>query len=180
MTVTGEPGPPKIASAILHIYCPPPSFEDMCSSATGLASMFSTGDTVIGDCTISKTCKEISCDVMIQHELATIPLDLSITLLPCECLFAIYMVAEATLFGNKFVVANGTFSESTTFPVNVATLPFVSGTVTVTITQQGSGILLSVSSHHPLWALLHTLENQYIKEQVILNYHTTMQVYISN
>ena len=114
--------------------------------------MFNTSDTVVGDCNISETCEEISCDVMIRHELVTIPLYLSITLLPCECPFAIYVIAEATLFGNKLVIANGTFSESTTISVNVG---FVSGTVTVTIIQHCSGILLSVSSHHALWVLYH-------------------------
>ena len=149
MTATVEPGPPKTASATLCIYCPPPpppSFEDMCSSASDLASMFNTSDTVVGDCTISETCKEISCDVMIQHPLVTIPLYLSIILLPCECPFVIYVFAEATLLVDKFVIANGTFSESTTIPVKVA---IASGTVIVTITQQDNGILLSVSSHHP-------------------------------
>ena len=166
MTATVAPIPPKTASATLCIYCPPPppSFEDMCSSATDLAHMFNTGDTVIGDCTISETCEEISCDVMIQHGLVTIPLCLSITLLPCECPFAIYVFAEATLFGNKFVIANGTFSESTTIPVKVA---IVSGTVTVIIIQRHRGILLSVSSHHPQWVLSCTLEKKYIKEQGI-------------
>ena len=164
MTVTVARSPPKTASATLHIYCPPPSFEDMCSSASDLASMFNTSDTVVGDCTISETCEEISCDVMIQHELVTIPLHLSITLLPCECPFAIYVIAEATLFGNKFVIANGTFSESATIPVKVA---IVSGTVTVIIIRQDNGILLSVSSHHPQWVLSCTLEKKYMKEQGI-------------
>ena len=155
MTATVAPSLPKTASATLCIYCPPPpppSFEDMCSSASDLASMFNTSDTVVGDCTISETCEEISCDVMIQHALVTIPLHLSITLLPCECPFAIYVIAEATLFGNKFVIANGTFSESATIPVKVA---IVSGTVTVIITQRHRGILLSVSSHHPQYRFYH-------------------------
>ena len=74
------------------------------------------------------------------------------------------MFAEATLFGNKFVIANGTFSESATIPVNVVV---VSGTVTITITQRHRGILLSVSSHHPQWVLSCTLEKKYMKEQGI-------------
>ena len=152
MTATVAPHTRPLGMATVCIYCTPPlcpSLEDMCDSVRNLAMVFNTSDTVTGNCTISETCLEMNCDLKIQLEIATLPMDLSVTFLPCQCPFAISVKAEVTVFDQKIPIIDGNFSRTTTF--SVEGLPF-SGTVTVAITQQHQGILISVSLHQStLW-----------------------------
>ena len=123
---------------------PQKNLEDMCASVRNLTNALSNGDSVSGTCTNSETCLNVSCNLEMQVDFLTVQLALSVTLLPCESPFAIYVNAEITILGQTTSLVDGNFSANATIPV---TLPFVSGTVTVVIIQQDCGILLSVSSH---------------------------------
>ena len=116
----------------------------MCSSVRNLTNALSTGDSVTGMCNISENCSDVSCDLEMQLDFATLQLALSITLLPCQSPFGIYVKADIMFFGQKISLANGNFSGNATIPVTIA---FFSGTVYVVIIQEDCGILLSVSSH---------------------------------
>ena len=123
---------------------PQKDLEDMCASVRNLTNAISNGDSVSGTCTNSKTCLDVSCNLEMQVDFLTAQLALSVTLLPCESPFAIYVIAEITILGQTTSLADGNFSANATIPV---TISFVSGTVKVVIIQQDCGILLSVSSH---------------------------------
>ena len=153
-----------IESASVVMYCdntsmpntPPPSvpsvptipsqkgLEEMCMSLRRLISVFNTSDTVSGKCSISDNCLTVNCSLDLQTRAGfKIPLALSVTLLPCQSPFAIYVKAEITFFGQTISLADGTYSRNATIPVRIA---FISGTVNMVIIQQDCGILLSVSS----------------------------------
>ena len=168
MQVSGEFGPSQkltlIENASLIMYCstppsptplptptPTPSnlpvkkgLEEMCASVGNLTSALSTGATVTGTCNTSDTCLNVSCNLRVALKGSSLPVDLLVTLLPCQSPFAIYVRAETTLFGQTISIIDGTFSRTKTLNVKLFAL---SGTLTVTIIQQDSGILLSVSSH---------------------------------
>ena len=121
----------------------PKSREDMCDSVRNLASALSSGDTVTGTCNISETCLNVNCALEIQLGSSKVPLSLTVTLLPCQSPFAIYVNAEINLFGRTISLADGNYTGNATIPVSI---PFVgSGTVNIVIIQQECGILLSVS-----------------------------------
>ena len=75
----------------------------------------------------------------------TLPVSLTVILLPCQSPFAIYVKAEINLFSQKISLADDNFSGNATIPVSIV---FISGTVNMIIIQQDCGILLSVSAHH--------------------------------
>ena len=153
-----------IESASIVMYCdntsmsntPPPSvpsvptilpqkdLEDMCVSVRNLTYGLSTGDSVTGMCNISENCSDVSCHLEIKLGFVTLQLDISITLLPCESPFAIYVKAEITILGQTTSLVDGNFSANATILVNIEA---VSGTVYIVIIQEDCGILLSVSSH---------------------------------
>ena len=166
MQVSGEFGPSLkltlIENANLIMYCSaPPSptplptplpsnlpvkkgLEEMCASVGNLTSALSTGATVSGTCNTSDTCLNVNCNLRVALKGSSLPVDLLVALLPCQSPFAIYVRAETTLFGQTISIIDGTFSRTETLNVKLFAL---SGTLTVTIIQQDSGILLSVSSH---------------------------------
>lgn len=107
--------------------------------------MFNASDAAVtGECNISETCLSMDCDLLIQLEGFTLPLALSVNLLPCQCTFAISVKAEVTYFGSKFSIVDGTFSSNTTIPFQIF---FITGTVDIVILQHNRGMLISVSSH---------------------------------
>ena len=117
----------------------------MCMSLRSLLSVFNTSDTVSGTCSISDDCLTVNCSLDLQTRAGfKIPLALSVTLLPCQSPFAIYVRAEITFLSQAISLADGTYSENATIPVSIG---FISGTVNMVIIQQDCGILLSVSSH---------------------------------
>ena len=144
--LTTQPTPsPTTLPIPLPTTLPKKGLEEMCASVRNLTSVFTTSDTVTGTCTISQTCLTVNCSVSLQTEAGlTIPLALSITLLPCQSPFAISVKAKITFFGQTISIVDDTFSGNATIPVMIS---FISGTVNVTIIQQDCGILLSVSSH---------------------------------
>ena len=86
----------------------------------------------------------MNCSLQIQTEGGTtLPVALSVTLLPCQSPFAIDVEAETTVFGQTFSLTDGTYSSSANVPVRIF---IVSGTISIDITQEDCGILLSVSS----------------------------------
>ena len=118
------------------------SREDVCDSVRNLTSALSSGDTVTGTCTISETCLNVNCALEIQLGSSRVPVSLTVTLLPCQSPFAIYVNAEINLFGQTISLADGNYSGNATIPVSIV---FISGTVIMVIIQQDCCILLSVS-----------------------------------
>ena len=114
----------------------------MCNSVTELTNALSTGDTVTGTCNISETCLNVNCDLEIQFGSSNLPVSLTVTLLPCQSPFAIYVNAEINLLCQTISLANGNYSGNATIPVSIL---FISGTVNIVVIQQDCGILLSVS-----------------------------------
>ena len=126
------------------------SLEEMCASVTGLTNALSTGDTVTGMCTISDDCLDVNCNVTVTVRSGTLPVTLSVKLLPCRSPFAIYVKATTTVFTKIFTIIDGTFSQSETVDVS---LFGISGILNINVTHIDCGIMLSVSSyvlHQPL------------------------------
>ena len=107
--------------------------------------MFNASDAAVtGECNIPETCLSMDCNLLTQLEDNTLPLALSVNLLPCQCPFAISVKAEVTYFGSKFSIVDGIFSSNTIIPIQIF---IITGTVNIVILQHNSGILISVSSH---------------------------------
>ena len=142
-----------IENASLIMYCndtvlptPPPtkntSREDMCTSVTELTNALSTGDTVTGTCNISDTCLDVNCTLKVTLKGSFLPVNLMVTLLPCQSPFAIYVKVDAIVFFSTISIIDGTYSGNETIPVTVGT---ARGTLNVDIIQVDCGIILSVS-----------------------------------
>ena len=126
------------------------SLEEMCASVTGLANALSAGDTVTGMCTISDDCLDVNCNVTITVAGGTLPVTLSIKLLPCRSPFAIYVKATTMVLTNVFTIIDGIFCQPETVDVS---LFGISGTLNINVTHIDCGIMLSVSFyfvHQPL------------------------------
>ena len=127
-------------------YLPPPpptkntSLEDMCTSVTELTNALSTGDTVTGTCAISDTCLDVNCKLKVALQGGFLPVNLMVTLLPCQSPFAIYVKVDAILFTVTTII-DGTYSGSETIPVTLGP----GGMLIVDIIQEDCGITLSVS-----------------------------------
>ena len=125
---------------------PQKGLEEMCASVQNLTSAFNTSDTLTGTCSISQNCLNVKCSIKLKMEGGmTIPVSLTVILLPCQSPFTIYVKAEINLLGQTVSLADDNFSGNATIPVSIV---FISGTVNMIIIQQDCGILLSVSSHH--------------------------------
>ena len=126
------------------------SLEEMCASMTGLTNALSAGDTVTGMCNISDDCLDVNCNVNITVGVGTLPVTLSVKLLPCRCPFAIYVKTTTMVLKNIFTIIDGTFCQPETVDVS---LFGISGSLNINVTHIGCGIMLSVSFyvlHQPL------------------------------
>ena len=120
------------------------SLEEMCASVTELTSSLSTGDTVTGMCNVSEDCLDVNCSLQVAVRGSSLPVTLSVTLLPCQCPFAIYVKAETMILFRTFTIIDGTYSRNETIDVTLCEL---SGRLYIHITQIDCGIVLSVSSY---------------------------------
>ena len=160
MYCSAPPSPTPLPTPLPSTIPVKKGLEEMCASVGNLTSALSTGDTVTGTCNTSETCLNVSCNLRVALKGSSLPVDLLVALIPCQSPFAIYVKAETTLFGQTITIIDGTFSRTETLKI---TLFALSGTLTVTIIHQDSGILLSVSSHQITMGsvtLVNTLWNQ--------------------
>ena len=110
----------------------------MCDSLESISNRFSEASEVSGDCDISEDCITLHCN-LIAVSLGHIPINLNITLYPCEDPYAVGVLADVTALNiqiNDKYTGNATV-QFQGFPI----------TATIILIQRIYGVDISVSIH---------------------------------
>ena len=108
----------------------------MCDSLETISNIFSEASEVSEDCDISEDCITLHCN-LIAVSLGRIPINLNITLYPCEDPYAVGVLANVT---NLNIQINDKYTENTT--VQDLSIP-----ATIILIQRTYGVDISVSIH---------------------------------
>ena len=110
----------------------------MCDSLESISNRFSEASEISGDCDISEDCITLHCS-LIAVTFGRIPINLNITLYPCEDPYAVGVLVDVTAFN---IQINDKYTGNAT--VQFQGLPI---TATIILIQRTYGVDISVSIH---------------------------------
>ena len=128
-----------------------PSKEEMCSSVYGIRNQTLSYLSTSGSCSISESCTNLFCALIVDFKGFIVPYSLNITLLPCSDPYGVHVYGASVLL--QVVVIDDTFIQSKNLTVSFLGSK---AEVIVDIRQQCYGLTLSVSCYS-FYLLLFTI-----------------------